>query len=687
MPNGAAAFKAAVSADSTTRAGSDKGSRPLPGLSRRDTDTPSRPVDHIRRAMPRGGRLGDTVAPVSSAARHPIADEAHGAGFTEPSAPAHTAATSTVARPEASRVHRTGRLRGPLRRLGHWFQAPAAFDTALCVVYLCFALWLSRGLWPDPATRAIADNVNDQALIEWFLAHGVLVWRGDFSFVTTRLNSPDGVNLMSNASHILHGVIMAPVTVLFGAAVSFALLVALNLAATAAGWYLLLARGLRLNRAGALIGGVVAGFAPGMISQSHSHLHMTAQWLVPPIVWCVIRLTRVTTLRAITATALGLAALLGAQLLLGEEVLFLTVFTLALYSVVYGILRWRWTLRILYHFGLGLWITAATCVVLFAYPLWVQLNGPQHTPNAPFAPRYFFADLATYALFSPLSIAGSAEAGKLSTSAAEYNTYLGLPLLLVLLGCAVWRWRSPVVLATTVTGLLVAYLSLGPHVTLNGTQTGWPSLYGKMADVPLLNGALPTRYALALIPLIGLLLAVAVDAAVQAGGVARIAVPTVVVAALLPTMPIPLATTDRAPVPTFITSGAWRQCTPEGGVLVPVPLPTPTQPDAMRWPAAADAAFAVPEGFFIGPYGPGGRSSIGTYKQPTSALLEDVAKSGVVPPITNDQRAQARRDLEFWKADCVALAHGPHETALRATLNQLLGPGTPIEDTWTWKVR
>ena len=48
---------------------------------------------------------------------------------------------------------------------------------------------------------------------------------------------------MSNASHILHGVLMAPVTVLFGAAVSFALLVALNLAATAAGWYLLFARG------------------------------------------------------------------------------------------------------------------------------------------------------------------------------------------------------------------------------------------------------------------------------------------------------------------------------------------------------------------------------------------------------------------------------------------------------------
>ena len=75
-------------------------------------------------------------------------------------------------------------------------------DTAVCLVYLCFAAWLFHGLWPVPSTRAIAENVNDQALIEWFLSHGVLFWTGDFSLVTDRLNAPDGVNLMSNASHI-----------------------------------------------------------------------------------------------------------------------------------------------------------------------------------------------------------------------------------------------------------------------------------------------------------------------------------------------------------------------------------------------------------------------------------------------------------------------------------------------------
>ncbi len=572
-------------------------------------------------------------------------------------------------------------------RLALWSTSRGAFDTAICVVYLCLAAWLTHNLWPDPSTRAIAENVNDQALIEWFLGHGVLVWKGDFSLLTDRLNSPDGVNLMSNASHILHGVIMAPVTVLLGAAVSFALLVALNLAATAAGWYLLLARGLGLNRGAAIVGGLFAGFAPGMISQSNSHLHMTAQWLVPPMVWCVVRLTRVTTARDTVITSLGLGALVCAQVFLGEEVLYLAALTLALFALVYAAIRWRWAKVVAPKFLAGMALAVVVSGLTLAYPLWFQFNGPLHLPNAPFPADYYFADIASYAVFSPLSLAGSESAARLASGHTELNTYLGLPLLVVLLACMIWSRRSAAVLAASATSLIMIYLSFGPYLTLNTERTGWPSLYNRIAHLPVIDGALPSRYALALIPLIGLILAITIDAAVRAGGLIRVAVPTAIIAALLPMAPVPLEGTDRAPVPTFITSGAWRQCAPEGGVIVPVPLPTPLAPDPMRWAAAADGAFGMPEGFFLGPYGAQGRTSVGTYKQPTSALLDDVAKSGAVPEITDDNRAQAREDLEFWRADCIALAHGPNELPLRTALESLFGPGTPIADTWTWQVK
>ena len=140
-------------------------------------------------------------------------------------------------------------------------------------------------------------------------------------------------------------------------------------------------------------------------------------------------------------------------------------------------------------------------------------------------------------------------------------------------------------------------------------------------------------------------------------------------------------------MPEFITSGDWRQCAPDGGVIVPVPLPTPQQPDAMRWPAAANVAFGIPEGFFIAPYG---RERPLLDRDLPAADLAAAGRGG-------QDRRRSRRSRRrpgprpaptcaYWKANCVALAHGPNETALRTTLEQLLGPGTAIKDTWTWKV-
>jgi hypothetical protein len=123
-------------------------------------------------------------------------------------------------------------------------------------------------------------------------------------------------------------------------------------------------------------------------------------------------------------------------------------------------------------------------------------------------------------------------------------------------------------------------------------------------------------------------------------------------------------------------------------VLVPIPAATPKEPWPMRWSAAANAGFAIPEGFFIAPYAADGRASMGTFKQPTSQLLTQVEKEGKVPPIGAEQRAQARRDLDFWGAQCVVLADAaPNQPALRIALEALLGPGQAVADATTWKVR
>jgi hypothetical protein len=145
---------------------------------------------------------------------------------------------------------------------------------------------------------------------------------------------------------------------------------------------------------------------------------------------------------------------------------------------------------------------------------------------------------------------------------------------------------------------------------------------------------------------------------------------------------------DRTPVPTFFTEGHWRRCVRPGGTLVPVPPATPADPDKMRWPAAANAAFAIPEGFFIGPYAAGNRASVGIYSRPTSHLLSKVEQTGAVPQITTADQARARQDVAYWHASCFVLANRGQVNApeLRQTMDALFGPGQPVADVTVWRV-
>ena len=85
---------------------------------------------------------------------------------------------------------------------------------------------------------------------------------------------------------------------------------------------------------------------------------------------------------------------------------------------------------------------------MLAYPLWFQFAGPQGVADGMFSPHYFSADLAAGGRSPRCRVAGSDDAARLTTGPAEYNTFLGWPLLLVTAGlrglaAAAGRWWSP----------------------------------------------------------------------------------------------------------------------------------------------------------------------------------------------------------------------------------------------------
>jgi hypothetical protein len=576
-------------------------------------------------------------------------------------------------------------------------------DLLVGAASLLLATWLTSGLWRSPTGRVLSINASDQALFEWLLSYAAhAVTHGRNPLWTTLLNTPDGVNLAVNTASTVWGVVVAPVTLTLGPSVSFALVLTANLALSGFAWYWLFSRRLGVEPVPAAVAGLFCGFAPGVVSHANAHLNFTAQFLLPVIISLVLGLFE-------PGAALRRGALLGllvaVQFSLAAELLFFT-------ALACGVLLGGWALAgrrepraRLIALARGLAVTAVVAFALLAYPMWLMFLGPQVYHGTGFDQRIHSEPLLAFGAYPHTSLAGAAGLDtRLAANLTEENSFFGPALLAGAVVAAVLLirrvpGRRALVWALVGTAGLFAVLSLGPRFKWDRHITDVPLPYALLAKAPLFDAALPARLALVVVPVVGALVALALDAAGRLPDARRRRAAWAVAAvALLPLLPVPLPSTPRAEVPRFVASGAWRDYVRPGGTLVPVPPASDVLPDGQRWQAAALAdggePFRIPAGFFLGPGGPDGRGRIGPVPRPTQSLLEGVVKQGgVAAAVTDADRRQARADLAYWRAEAVVLADpGPglrwahrHEE-LRITVERLLGPGTRVHDAWVWRV-
>ena len=586
-------------------------------------------------------------------------------------APAEPAART--AEPPRQRAPRRWRLR--------------RFDLLVVAGYLALAALLTVGQWRR--SERLFHQAGDQILFEWMLARAARAVTGaENPLYSTALNAPDGVNLMANTSVLGLGVPLTPVTLLFGSQVAFLVAVVCCLAGTATAWYALLARRLVRSRGAAAVGGLFCGFAPGMVSQAGAHLHMAAQFLVPVILGLVFRPDTDRVRRH--GVLLGLAV--AYQVFLGEEVLVFLALAAGVFAAAYALVD-RASARRLAPAVLGrLGVGALVAGALLAYPLWFQFAGPGHYRGMPFFAQGFRLDAASFTTAARQTVAGDDRLpGLLSPNATEENSFFGpaLPLLVVLV--VVRLWRRPLVRALAVCGLLFALLSLGTTIRVNRHETGLPGPYRLLTGVPLLDLAVPARFALVCIPVLAVLLALALDRVHgrPVGRTPRLLWTGAVVAALLPLAPTPIRTVPAVPLPPFVADGGWRAYVPPGRTLVPVPPITGAAASpGTFWSARTGLAFDAPGGFFIGPRGAGDPAAHwGAPDRPTSLLLRRAAETGQLPLVTDADRRQAVEDLRHWRAAVLVQAASIPGDPVRATVDALLGPGRDVDGAHIWDVR
>jgi hypothetical protein len=569
---------------------------------------------------------------------------------------------------------------------------PRRADLCALSSYAVLGVLVLIQLWIDPAGRVLSHNDDDHGFFAFAMAHGERVlFHGANPLFTDRMNVPDGVNMMANTTELALSVPMAPVTHWLGAGVTVVLLLTLGLAGTAFAWYWVLSRHLVQSRRAAWIGGLWCGFAPTMVSHANGHINFVSLFVVPFIVWQVLRLREPG--RAVRG-GIVLGLLVVVQVFLNEEILLFTALTLGAFVIAYAALAWHTVAGYARRFAAGLGVAMITALVPLAYPLWFQFAGPQSYSGQPFEPGKFVTDLLSLGAYARQSLAGNAAIARgLSVSPTEENTFFGVPMLVMLVVSVVLLWRDLAARAAAIAGLVLLIMSMGPELRVAGFDTGVPLPFALLARLPVLNLVSVTRFAMVPAMIIGVLLALAADRAPLLGRRRRIAFWAGLAVAIVPVLPKPLPVVAADPLPPFIAQQMWREYLPDDDrTLVTVPLPEVTTGRAgMRWFALSGLDYRVPRGYFMGPADPplNRTGSWNAARRPTADLLRIAGAYGRMPVLTDADRQAAIADLTYWRAAVVVLVPGtPHHDLLAAILTDLLGrPARPVGGVQLWDVR
>jgi hypothetical protein len=294
----------------------------------------------------------------------------------------------------------------------------------------------------------------------------------------------------------------------------------------------------------------------------------------------------------------------------------------------------------------------------------------------------------------------SVTAGRLAQNPAEENAFFGWGMVILFLGLVVWMRRSMAVLTMAGVVLLFAAMSLGPRVFLNGINTGIPGIWAVLHSVPVLNSAVPTRWAMAIAPVVGIVLALGCQRAVDlvrsqpsARGPVRVAMITAVAMALVPLAPTPLQTVPMSPVPEFVTSGQWKQYVDEDHTVVTLPLPDSSYPDPLRWTAYTGHDMRIAGAYALlpnqNPLDPTDRTALFSPPwRPTSGLMASIRQGNPIPEITDTRREMTLADLRYWKAGVIILTPQARDAEMLRAMTDLLG-AEPIwrGGAWVWDVR
>jgi hypothetical protein len=600
-------------------------------------------------------------------------------------------------------------------RLPGWLPAAA--------VYLIAGVAMWWHVWTGHPTSSMVCACGDPASFAWFMSWpAYAISHGHSLFFTSLVHVPVGMNLLVNTSVLALGVVLAPVTWLFGpvASLNVALTAAPVLSALSA--YACLRRALRLRWLASFAGGLLFGFSPFMMrNEAVNHLQVTFLALVPLIFWCCYELA-VSQRGKWWAWGLALGGLVTAQFFVGLEILTIAAITaglglsLALLAALtrVGTLSRTGVLGSRLPFAVrGFALAGAVAGVLLAYPLWFALAGPGHIKGADW-PYPAVNGLARVVLplghsFQQAHLPMIGYLGRAGT----LGGYLGIPALLALVAAVVAVRRPLAKLCAVVTPIMV-WLSLGarPLPVSDGGEPSWLLLPWRALDhVPVLENVTPANFSVPAIWFVVVACALLLDRILPAARTASPAagatpdgartawapartvaaglVGLVLVIPWLFSWPLPFSTSTVTP-PSWVTHNSTRL--PSSAVVLFYPFPASHLDQALVWQAVSGLKYRIVGGRGI-VAGPGGAAdhglTPGTPEGTMSALTTSYSPHSHLrlPQPPTPATAQAFRNaLRTWGVTNIVMTdEGRKPAYARQWLTDVLGTPPQFENgAWVW---
>ena len=548
-------------------------------------------------------------------------------------------------------------------------------------IHLTAALLFVHRVLPHFTTR-LAGFSGDSAQFAWGLTYTPwALLHGHTPLLTDRVIAPDGVNLMWNTTTPLLGLLATPFSLGLGPVASYNLVLIAVLVANGLSCYLAFRRFIsdRFARGAASLFWAYSGYVVAHASGGHLNLAFIA--LIPPL-FVLLHELAIRQVWDARRTGILLGLVLGAQLLVSADLLLMEAVAAAVGLLLAALLAPSRISSRLHYLVRGCVPALLLFALMSVYPLWVQFRGPQRITAGTLHPAgVYVADLRSLIvptlgwLRPPAYLRGPSH---WTGGFSEWNSYLGVPLLVIVFVTAVVLRRRRAVVWAALFAVFVTVLSFGPRLHIDGVQQGPQLPWALASDVPGLKDLIPSRLAVFGDLAVALLLAVALESIRhQRPRIVRGCGLMVGTTAALTVVPASLPTSS-AVTPPFFASTAVKQIVPANSIVLVLPLSaegTGTIDDvsALVWQAQAQMSFRMAEGYWLVPASSTlhqGEPQIGPNRTPLiQALLEIQDGRPVSLPVSDVAAA-----LQAQGVQRVLLGPMSHRDAMVAYLTAALGP-------------